>query len=341
MEDKEPKNFVKTRMPANLPPEYLEAEKRYRAAKNPTEKLACLEDMLTLLPKHKGTDKLRADLRRRVSKVKAASQAKKGASKRESAFQIDKEGAGQVVVVGPANVGKSALVARLTNANPEVADFPLTTWKPTPGMMPVENIQVQLVDTPPLNRDYVEPELLDLIRRSDLILLVVDLQTDPVQQLEETVNLLEENRIVPSHQRDKYEEERLLKFIPFLVLANKNDDESTDENLQIFRELTDNDWPMISVSTITGRNLEMLKNTLVDKLQIIRVYSKAPGKEPDLTAPFVLKRGSTVEDFAGKVHKDFVDKLKIAKVWGDVVFDGQMVQRDYILRDGDVVELHI
>jgi len=328
-------------MPANLPPEYLEAEKRYRAAKNATEKLACLEDMLTLLPKHKGTDKLRADLRKRVSKVKAASQAKKGASKRESAFHIDKEGAGQVVVVGPANVGKSALVAKLTNANPEVADFPLTTWKPTPGMMPVENIQIQLVDTPPLNRDYVEPELLDLIRRSDIILLVVDLQTDPVEQLEETVNLLEEQRIVPSHLRDKYEDQRLLKFIPFLVLANKNDDESTDENLEIFRELTDNDWPMISVSTITGRNLELLKNTLVDKLQIIRVYSKAPGKEPDLTAPFVLKRGSTVEDFASKVHKDFVDKLKIAKVWGEKVFDGQMVQRDYILRDGDVVELHI
>jgi ribosome-interacting GTPase 1 len=328
-------------MPANLPPEYLEAEKRYRAAKNPTEKLACLEDMLTLLPKHKGTDKLRAALRKRVSKFKAATQAKRGAGKRESAFQIDREGAGQVVVVGAANVGKSALVARLTNANPEVANFPLTTWKPTPGMMPVENIQIQLVDTPPLNRDYVEPELLDLIRRSDLILLVVDLQTDPVEQLEETVNLLKEHRIVPSHLRDQYKEQGLLKFIPFLVLANKNDDENTDENLEIFRELTNSDWPMISVSTITGRNLELLKNILVDKLTIIRVYSKAPGKEPDLTAPFVLKRGSTVEDFAGKVHKDFVDKLKIAKVWGESVFDGQMVQRDYILRDGDVVELHI
>ena len=328
-------------MPANLPPEYLEAEKRYRAAKNPTEKLVCLEDMLTLLPKHKGTDKLRADLRRRISKVKSSSQAKKGAGKRESPFQIDKEGAGQVVVVGPANVGKSALVARLTNANPEVADFPLTTWKPTPGMMPVENIQIQLVDTPPLNRDYVEPELLDLIRRSDLILLVVDLQTDPVQQLEETANLLEENRIIPRHLRGRYEDERLLKFIPCLVLANKNDDQNTDENLEIFRELADNDWPMISVSTITGRNLELLKNTLVLELQIIRVYSKAPGKEPDLTSPFVLKKGSTVADFAEKVHKDFVNKLKIAKVWGDGVFDGQMVQRDYILRDGDVVELHI
>ena len=328
-------------MPANLPPEFLEAEKRYRAAKNHTEKLACLEDMLTLLPKHKGTDKLRADLRRRISKVKASSQAKKSAGKRESAFQIDKEGAGQVVVVGPANVGKSALVARLTNANPEVADFPLTTWKPTPGMMPVENIQIQLVDTPPLNRDYVEPELLDLIRRSDLILLVVDLQTDPVQQLEEAAKLLEENRIIPRHLRDRYEDERLLKFIPCLVLANKNDDQNTDENLEIFRELANNDWPMISVSTVTGRNLELLKNTLVQELQIIRVYSKAPGKEPDLTSPFVLKKGSTVEDFAGKVHKDFVNKLKIAKVWGDGVFDGQMVQRDYILGDGDVVELHI
>jgi hypothetical protein len=207
--------------------------------------------------------------------------------------------------------------------------------------MPVENIQIQLVDTPPLNRDYVEPDLVDLIRRSDLILLVVDLQTDPVEQLAETVDLLEENRIVPSHLRDQYAEQGLLKFIPFLVLANKNDDENTDENLEIFQELTDNSWPMISVSTITGRNLELLKNTLVDKLQIIRVYSKAPGKEADLTAPFVLKRGSTVEDFAGKVHKDFVDKLKIVKVWGDSVFDGQMVQRDYILRDGDVVELHI
>ncbi len=328
-------------MPANLPPEYLEAEKRYRAAKGPAEKLACLEDMLTLLPKHKGTDKLRADIRRRVSKLKTAAQTKKSTGKRESAFRIDKEGAGQVVLVGPANVGKSALVATLTNANPEVADFPLTTWKPTPGMMPVENIQIQLVDTPPLNRDYVEPELLDLIRRSDLILLVVDLQTDPVQQLEDTVNLLEANRIVPSHLQDRYGEQRPLRFVPFLVLANKNDDENSDENLEIFRELIEDDWPLVSVSASTGRNLELLKEVLVDRLQIIRVYSKAPGKEPDLSAPFVLRKGSTVEDFAGKVHKDFVEKLKLVKVWGDGVFDGQMVQRDYILQDGDVVELHI
>jgi hypothetical protein len=328
-------------MPANLTPEYLEAEKRYRAARSPADKLACLVDMLTLLPKHKGTDKLRADLRKRISKLKSGAQSKKSTGRRESAFRIEKEGAGQVVLVGLANVGKSALVATLTNASPEVADFPLTTWKPTPGMMPVENVQIQLVDTPALNREYVEPELLDLIRRADLIVLVVDVQTDPVRHLEESVRLLKENRIVPLHLRDGYGEPEGIKFIPFLVLANKNDDASTEENLEIFRQLIDKHWPLLSVSTTTGRNLELFRKAVVEQLQIIRVYSKAPGKEPDLSAPFVLKKGSTLEEFAAKVHKDFVEKLKLAKVWGEGVFDGQMVQRDYILQDGDVVELHI
>jgi len=328
-------------MPANLPPEYFEVEKRYRAAKTPTEKIALLEELLTIVPKHKGTDKLRADLRKRVSKLKAASQVKKALGKRESAFRIDKEGAGQVVVAGPANVGKSALVAALTNATPEVTAFPYSTWKPTPGMMPVENIQIQLVDTPPLNKEYVEPEFMDLIRRADLFLLVVDLQTDPLQQLEDSVTLLEENRIVPLRLKERHYDRKGLTFIPYLVLANKNDDANTKENYEIFRELLEDDWPMLSVSVKTGRNLELLKQTLVERLNIIRVYSKSPGKNPDFTAPFVLKKGSTVADFAGKIHQDFVQRLKIAKVWGSSVYEGQMVQRGYVLQDGDVVELQI
>ena len=111
-------------MPTNLPPEYYEAEKRYRAAQSPPEKAACLEVLISTIPKHKGTDKLRADLRRRLSKLKSAAQSKKGAGKHESVFHIDKEGAGMVVVIGPPNVGKSALVDVLTNASPQVADFP-------------------------------------------------------------------------------------------------------------------------------------------------------------------------------------------------------------------------
>jgi ribosome-interacting GTPase 1 len=328
-------------MPTNLPPEYFEAEKRYRQATSPAEKAALLEELISIIPKHKGTDRLRADLRRRLSKLKdAASQSKKGLSKRESAYRIDKEGAGQAVVIGPPNVGKSALVVALTNATPEVADFPFTTWQPTPGMMPVENIQIQLVDTPPLNRDFVEPQLLDLIRRSDLILLVVDLQTDPMHQLEDTVALLQEQRIVPRHLRHRYTQERGLAFIPVLVLANKNDDESSDENFEIFCELLECEWPLLPISATTGRNLELLKQRVVEQLGIIRVYTKAPGREPDFSAPFALKKGDTIADLAEKIHKDFVENLKMARVWGGTVYDGQLVSRDYVLRDGDVVELH-
>lgn len=328
-------------MATNLPPEYFEADKRYRAAKTPGEKISCIEELLRIVPKHKGTDKLRAGLRKRLSKLKTTAQTKKGTGKRESAFRIDKEGAGQVVLVGPVNVGKSALVSALTNAKPEIADFPHTTWKPTPGMMPMENIQIQLVDTPPLNRDFMEPELLDLIRSSDYILLIVDLQTDPVHQLEDSVGILQEHRIIPDHLKELYSEQRGLIFIPFLVLTNKFDDDNFDENFEIFCELLENDWPSIPVSATTGRNLEQLKRMLFERLEIIRVYSKAPGKEPDFKEPFILKKGDTVENFAGKVHQDFASKLKTARVWGTSVYDGQLVQRDHELSDSDIVELQI
>jgi len=328
-------------MATNLPPEYFEADKRYRAAKTPGEKISCIEELLRIVPKHKGTDKLRAGLRKQLSKLKTTAQAKKGIGKRESAFRIEKEGAGQVVLVGPANVGKSALVSALTNATPEIADFPHTTWKPTPGMMPMENIQIQLVDTPPLKRDFMEPELLDLIRRSDYILLVVDLQTDPAHQLEDSVAILHEHRIMPDHLRELYSEQRGLIFIPFLVLSNKFDDDNFDDNFEIFCELLENDWPSIPVSATTGRNLEQFKRMLFERLEIIRVYSKAHGKEPDFNEPFVLKKGDTVEDFAGKVHQDFARKLKTARLWGTAVYDGQLVQRDQVLSDSDIVELQI
>lgn len=329
-------------MPTNLPPEYFDAEARYKAAETAEEKIAALEELLGTIPKHKGTDHLRADLRRRLSKLKEMAQAQKRTGKQVSAFHVDREGAGQVVVAGPTNVGKSALVAALTHATPEVADYPYTTWMPTPGMMPVENVQVQLIDTPPLGGEYVEPELLALIRRADLILLVVDLQSDPIRQLEETVTFLEEHHIVPLHRQERYpEQQRRLTFIPLLVVVNKNDDGRFDEDFEVLAELLGNEWPLLPVSAATGRNLELLKRAVFDRLEIIRVYSKPPGKAPDFNVPFVLKKGSTVEELAGRVHKDFLERFKTARVWGSAVFDGQMVGRDHVLQDGDVVELRI
>jgi len=328
-------------MPTNLPPEYFEVEKRYRAAGTPEEKIACLEEMFGTIPKHKGTDRLRGNLRRKLAKLKAATKTRKRTGRQVSAFQIDKEGAGQVVVVGPANVGKSALVAALTNATPEVAEYPYTTWTPTPGMMPIEDIQVQLIDTPPLNRDHIEPELMNLIRRSDLILLVVDLQAYPIEQIEDAVAILQEHRIVPLRQKDQHTEQRRLTFLPLVVLVNKNDDEGSDEDFEVLRELLGDDWRLLPVSATTGRHFERLKQVVFEELEIIRVYSKPPGDKPDLSAPFVMKKGGTVEEFAGKVHLDFRQKLKSARVWGSAEYGGQMVSRDHVLRDGDVVELRI
>ena len=328
-------------MPTNLPPECLEAEQRYRAAKSAEEKVATLEEWLSTIPKHKGTDRLRADLRRRLSKFKAASQTHKSTGKQPSAFHIGREGAGQVVLVGPTNVGKSALLAALTNATPEVADYPFTTWTPTPGMMPVEDVQIQLIDTPPLNREAVEPELIDLIRRSDLILLVVDLQTYPIEQLEDTIAFLQGHRIVPRHLQERTTESGGLNFIPLLVLVNKNDDESSDADFEVLCELLGDEWPLLPVSAATGRHLERLKRAAFEGLEIMRIYSKPTGKPPDLSAPFVLKKGSTIAELAGQVHQDFLKNLKSARVWGSAAFDGQMVGRDHVLQDRDVVELRI
>lgn len=328
-------------MPANLPPAYFEAEKRYREAKTPADGIAALEEMLAIMPKHKGTDKLKADLRRRLSKLKSKQHEKKKVGKRESSFKIEREGVGQVVVIGAPNVGKSALVAALTKADPGVADFPHSTWKPTPGMMHFEDVQIQLIDTPPISREYMEPLFFDMVRRSDVGLIVVDVHTDPLQQLEETVSVLRERKIAARESERPCEDNTGWRFMPLLVIANKIDDQPSEENFEIFRSLLEDDWPVVPVSAKKGYHFDVLKKSIFQALDIIRIYSKVPGKDPDLNEPFVVKKGFTLEELAAKIHKDFSAKLKFARLWGAQVYDGQMVQRDHVLHDGDIVELHV
>lgn len=328
-------------MPTNLPPEYFEVEKQYKEAESLSEKIRLLEELISTVPKHKGTDKLRADLRRRLSKLKSASQKSKSTGRHDSTWRFDKEGAGQVVVMGPANVGKSALVTALTNASPEVADYPFTTRTPKPGMMIQGNVQIQLIDTPAVDQEYLEPEYFDLIRRADVIIIVLDLQTYPDTQLKQTLNVLREHRIAPLSHLHRYDETSRMTYKPVVVVANKSDDDESDELFFIFCELLEEDWACIPLSATTGRNLDRLKKAIFKELYIIRVYSKPPGEEPDFSAPFVLQQGSTIEEFAAKVHKDFVTNLKTARVWGSSVHEGQLVGRDHVLEDGDVVELRI
>ncbi len=329
-------------MPTNLPADYFNAEERFRSATTPEDKVKYLEEMMSTIPKHKGTDHLRADLRKKISKLKSATTSKKSSKKQASPYHINKEGAGQIVIIGCTNAGKSSLVQTQTNAEPEVSHVPFTTWTPMPGMMYIDNIQVQIIDTPPFSEDYIDPEFLNLIRRVDLVLIMVDLHTDPVQQLKFIYQKLEENRIAPKHLEGQFETEGFLLYVPSLVLVNKYDNEEYEETFQIFKQLLEMEYPMLPISTQTGYNVDSFKQIIFEKLGVIRVYSKAPGKEVDKSAPFVVEKGIQLAEFAGKVHKDFQEKLKTARIWGTSAdFEGQMVSRDHVLEDEDVVELQI
>lgn len=328
-------------MPANLPPQYFEAEQRFREAKTPEDKVEALEEMLAIMPKHKGTDKLKAMLRERISKFKDQAQKKKGVAKQKTAYDIEKEGAAQVVVVGLPNTGKSSLVKLITNASPDVADFPHSTHKPTPGMAQYENIHFQLIDTPPITKDYTDPALTDLIRRADIVVILLDMTADPISQLEDSLYILHSFRIFSEICPVPGDLKKSPKIKKMFVVVNKLDRPGDQENFDIFLELTGITLPCISISTRTGRNIMAFLNMLYDISGVIRVYTKRPGKEPDRTAPFVIPRGSTLMDLAGNIHNDFVNKLKYARIWGRTVRDGQMVQRDYVMQDGDVAEICI
>ncbi len=324
-------------MPANLTPEYIAAEKNFRMAKTTLEKIACLEEMLSVMPKHKGTDHLRADLRTKIAKL-TQSLDKKTATQRAS-MMIEKTGAGQVAVIGPPNTGKSQIVASLTKAAPAVAAYPFTTQSATPGMMTYENIQIQLIDTPPLGEQTPEWWHLNIIRRADGLLLVADLTQDPVAQTEALIARLNEKRIGLGQPPEVVDEEAPVNYKKALIIGNKADMDNGGVNYRALESRYGEQAPVIAVSAI-GQGLDELRQKIFRMLDIIRVYTKAPGSKADMTDPIILENGGTLEDAAISVHKDFGKNMKYARIWGSGKFDGVMVKRDHVLQDGDIIELH-
>jgi hypothetical protein len=326
-------------MPANLPPQYFEAEKNFRLAKTTPEKIVALEEMLSSIPKHKGTDHLRAELRRRMSKLTQAVD-KKTATQRAS-MVIQKEGAAQIVVVGPPNAGKSQLVSRVTNASPAVAEYPFTTHTAIPGMIEFENIQIQLIDTPPLVAHPAESWLPPTLIRADALLAVVDLDNDPLSQIETIITELEIMRIGILNRKTGDEQPSILHHKKALIIGNKMDLAQASQNYMNLQNNYKDQLPIMAVSAKKGVGLEEMKLKIYQMLDIIRVYTKTPSQKPDLADPIILERGSTLEDAATEVHKDFQARLKFARVWGSGKYDGVMVKRDHILQDGDIIELHM
>ena len=325
-------------MPANLPPQYFEAEKRYKQAKSSEEKVEALEAMLAIMPRHKGTDKLHADLRRKIARISEEA-GKQYATSRKSSH-IRKEGAGQVALVGLPNVGKSQLLAAVTEAFPEIADYPFTTISPAIGMMRFENIQIQLIDMPPVTSRDARIWLNDIARNADLIAILTDLGNQPVQQVEATLLELENTGIVPliNTEQEMTIGRRQRKM---LIIGNKNDLENSDMSLNQLNAIYGELYPVISISASEGDGLEDMKRAIFEALDIVRVHTKSPGAKIDLTDPVILKKGSTVKDAAESVHKDLKSKFRYALIWGSGKFDGQRASPGHVLQDGDIIEIHI
>ena len=325
-------------MPANLPPQYFEAEKRFRSAQSPEEKIEALQTMLAIMPKHKGTDKLHADLRRKIAKI--TQEAERHAATSKASFFIRKEGAGQIVLIGLPNAGKSQLLASLTDALPDIADYPYTTKSPMVGMMRFENVQVQIVDTPPMTIKDSRTWLINLARNTDIIAIVIDLVYPSVEQLETILQELENMGIMPvTGETAEAPIGKLYKKI--IVIGNKDDSGESNKHYTELYNRYHALFPIISVSAERGNNLDKLRSTLFYSLDVIRVHTKNPGKKVDMGDPMILKKGSTAKDAAEDVHKDFRKKLKYALVWGSGKFDGQRVSQDHVLQDNDIIELHI
>ena len=329
-------------MPANLTPDYLQAEARFRAAETTEEKLEALEEMFATIPKHKGTEKLQADIKRRISRLrdKEKQAAKKG--KRHDDFHVVKQGAGQVALIGPPNSGKSSLLARFTAAEPEIAAYPFTTRRPLPGMMEYEDVLVQLVDTPPVSAEYMERGVVGLVRNSDSAAVVVATSDDALlEQIEDVREQMMKSRTVLVGELSR---EGVCPpgatVMPAFIVASKMDEPGAEDNAAVLREVYGDEFLIQEVSAVTGQGIEDLRRRLFDSIGIIRVYTKAPGKPPDLDKPFTLRKGSTLLDFAAAVHKDFARSLRFARAWGKDVLDGAQIGRDHVLRDGYVVELH-
>jgi ribosome-interacting GTPase 1 len=327
-------------MPANLPPTYHEAEQRFRSAVTTEEKIACLEEMLRIMPKHKGTDKLQADLKSRIAKLRR--QPKKKGGTRADSHYIPREGAGQIALVGPPNSGKSSLVRELTHAEPDVAEYPFTTREVTPGMMAFEDIAFQLIDLPPLSEEFVEPWVYDSIRRCDLVWLVLDLEK-VLEGLDLCQRLLEAKaiEIVPAGSAEPSGTRPGWTVRESLLVLTGLDKPGMEGDLAALGDLLDARWSRIAVSVMSGRGLDDLRRATFEALDIVRVYSKQPGKPPDREQPFTVRRGTTVGDLARVIHKELAEGLKFARIWGAHVYDGQKVMGDHVLEEGDVVELHV
>jgi hypothetical protein len=291
-------------MPINAGPEYFVAEKKFLEARTREEKIAALEEMIRTIPKHKSSEKQLALLRKRLANLRKQKSVRATARPK---FIIKKTGSAQVCILGMTKSGKSSLLNELTGVNVEVGDYPYTTKEPNVAMMNFGDVQIQLVEIPAT----FDPESMSILYTCDEIVVLLDGNEDVDRQEKEIRKMLSGMNLLNKKM---------------LFVVNKSD----------LKQLKSK-YLQISAKDKTG--LEELKERIWSGLDLIRVYTKPPGK-PKIIPPITLSIGSTVRDVAENVHKDFLKDFKFARVFNKSKFSGSPVGLDYKLNDLDAVEIH-
>jgi len=329
-------------MPANLTPQYHKAEEAYRRAQSPEERLNCLEEMLRTIPKHKGTDKLQADLKHKMKEVREEIAVEKKSPRGAAASRrIPRQGAGTVVVLGAPNAGKSRLVKELTGANLEVAAYPFTTREPAPGMMRWQDVMVQLIDTPPITAEHFESTLSSIVRSADAAVVCFDGSADEApDETAAVLKQLSDRKTMLAEQTGFADDDYSNVKVRTLLAVTHAGDPDAPARLDLWNERGPPLLEKVFVELDDRASIEQAHDAIYRLLDVVRVYTKAPGKKQDETPPFTLPRGASIEDVALKVHKDVAAKLRFAKLWAAGSHDPQTVGPQHVVNEGDLVELH-
>jgi ribosome-interacting GTPase 1 len=327
-------------MPANLPPDYYAAERRYRQASETWEKIEILREMLAIMPKHKGTEHLQGDLKRKIAKLNAQAKKKQVRSRSSVIDHIPKEGAGQAVLVGPPNSGKSSILSAVTNAHSEIADYPFSTYKPVVGMMSYEDIKIQLVDMPPIAPDFNESWYYNIIRLADVVLFIIDVNVIPTEKkLNDSLKQLEEHKILLTACGD-HRPGSSIALKTTLLVCNKDDIDDLDDKKKIATKIYGNKFPYIFISISKNRNIDEFREAVFKTLNVIRIYTKVPGKKVDKGNPFILPACTNVKEAAKTIHNELAETMKFVCLWDSNKYNGHRVEKNHILNDGDIIEIH-
>jgi len=280
-------------MPANLSPDYKKAEKAFRDAREDPERLSCLKEMLRTIPKHKGTERLQADIKSRIKQLgDELAGPKKGASRTGPVHSVRAEGAAQIALLGPPNSGKSSLHVALTGSRAPVGPYPHSTHEPLPGMLPFEDIHFQLIDLPPISKDFIDSWFVNALQPADAALLIVDISdpscTDHLDMIRDQLDskkvtldanwpgIVDQSIPAPSPDDEMFDPFRI--YLPTILVANKLDRNPNPADVAVLEELTGVRFPSAAISAATGENLDAIGSLLFTGLQVVRVYTKAPGK---------------------------------------------------------------